>query len=270
MRLPFWIVNAFVTEAPFSGNPAAVVLLEHWLADARLQAMAEQHNLSETAFLVGTGNRYHLRWFTPRVEVELCGHATLAAAQVVFERQPETRELLFATLSGTLTVTREHRGPGLCMDFPTRGLLERVDLGAEVLPGIRRAQQTAENDLYIELPDAAAVAAAEPELRHLAGLPYRGLIVAAAGEAPIDIASRFFAPACGIDEDPFTGSAHCLLAPLWAERLGKTTLRARQLSQRAGEATCTVSGDRVLLQGRASTYARGTLELPDPAPQKQL
>lgn len=263
MRLPYYQVDAFAGRV-FSGNPAGVCPLEEWLDDAMLQNIAAENNHSETAFFVRRGNRFELRWFTPAVEVALCGHATLASAFVLFHRLGWNGEVVeFETRrSGVLSVRRQ--GELLVMDFPERppvpcrspDSLER-SLGAvpvEVL--------ASEEDLLVCLEKARQVATLEPDISGLATLDCRGIIVTAPGE-DCDFVSRFFAPRVGVNEDPVTGSAHCVLIPFWSERLGKKTLFARQVSRRGGEIHCERGTSRVRIGGRASLYLEGTI-LVDP------
>lgn len=256
-------VDAFV-EGPFSGNPAAVYVLQQWLPDARLQAIAESHNLSETAFVVpAEADRWQLRWFTPTAEVDLCGHATLAAAWTLFETHlPAPDTLHFRTHSGELRVERD--GELLRMDFPALAPQPVADdlaarLGAAL--GTRPEQVLANVDLLAILRDEAAVRGLTPDLHALAALECRGVIVSAPGDE-VDFVSRFFAPRVGVDEDPVTGSAHCVLTPYWSARLGRERLLARQLSRRGGRLHCTQRGDRVLLAGRCRLFATGRTFLP--------
>jgi PhzF family phenazine biosynthesis protein len=244
-------VDAFARRA-FEGNPAAVCPLQAWLDDALLQAIAEENNLSETAFFVPTEQGYALRWFTPVSEVDLCGHATLAAAHVLFDAlgHPGPR-IRFATRSGELVVERQ--GGRLAMDFPARppARCTAPDLLARAL-GERPIEVLAADDYLAIFDSEEAVRAITPDLALLGRLDRRGVIVTAPGAA-VDFVSRFFAPKLGVTEDPVTGSAHCELAPYWAGRLGKTTLTARQVSRRGGSLSCEVKGDRVLLAGHAVT-----------------
>jgi predicted PhzF superfamily epimerase YddE/YHI9 len=260
MQIPLYQVDAF-TNRLFAGNPAAVCPLEEWLPDALLQAIAAENNLSETAFFLRRGDRYELRWFTPSVEVDLCGHATLASAFVILRLLEPARERVeFDTRSGQLTVTR--RGERLAMDFPAKpplpcepppGLLEA--LGGEPLEVLKA-------DYYLVIYETeAAVRALRPDFAALRAASGIGVIVAAPGERA-DFVSRFFAPAYGIDEDPVTGSAHSTLIPFYAQRLGKWSLEARQVSARGGELYCELQGDRVLIAGEAVLYLEGTIRLP--------
>lgn len=263
MRL-FWI-DAFAS-APFTGNPAAVVPLTHWLPDARLLQLAYEHNLSETAYFVRTGPaHFHLRWFTPTGEVDLCGHATLASAFVIFEELKEPADrLTFDSRSGPLHVTRRPDG-ALELDFPaslpvadespTLRASVRSALGAEV-QWLGRSPW----DLFAVVESPAVLAGLRPDMKQVRDLGHRGIsVTAVGGPEGVDFVSRWFGPQSGVDEDPVTGSAHCALAPFWSARLGKNPLRARQLSARTGDLHCTLDGDRVRLAGRALLYLRGEI-----------
>jgi PhzF family phenazine biosynthesis protein len=262
MRLPIYQVDAFADKL-FGGNPAAICPLPEWLPDATMQAIAAENNLAETAFFVREGDGYALRWFTPTVEVDLCGHATLASGFVVMSfLQPRRNAVSFHTVkAGTLTVTRN--ADMLAMDFPARpaapaeapaGLLE-------ALGGTPRKILRARDHLVV-YDGAGDIAALTPDFVALAGVKDCWAVIATApGENGADFVSRFFAPAQGIPEDPATGSSHCTLTPYWAERLGKTTLQARQLSRRGGALRCTLNGDRVSIAGRAVLYLEGHLFL---------
>lgn len=260
MRIPLYQVDAFA-ERVFEGNPAAVCPLEAWLDDALLQSIAAENNLAETAFFVRTAPaRAELRWFTPRAEVDLCGHATLASAHVWFAQLGcDAPELRFDTRSGPLRVRRgEH---GLRMDFPALTLqpcATPVSLTAAL--GATPSAVLRGMDLVAVFDHADQVEALAPDFRAVAALDARGLVATAPG-ADCDVVSRCFYPALGVDEDPVTGSAHCALAPFWAARLGRTTLHARQVSRRGGSLRCEVDGDRVVLEGRAVDYLRGEIEL---------
>ena len=257
MRLRIFQIDAF-TDAVFGGNPAAVCPLESWLDDATLQAIAAENNLSETAFFVPANGAYDLRWFTPLAEVDLCGHATLATAHVVFRHvRPEADSVAFETRSGRLEVSR--RGEGMAMDFPALAA-PPVATPADLAVGLGAEPVAAFADMdYLALFETEAeVRAIEPDLPALARLDRRGVIASAPGES-VDFVSRFFSPRLGVPEDPVTGSAHCMLAPFWAERLGKTTLLAHQVSARGGIVRCSVAGARVLLSGRVVQYLEGTI-----------
>lgn len=258
MKIPLHQVDAF-TDALFAGNPAAVCPLDAWLPAALMQDIAAENALSETAFVVPEGTAFAIRWFTPAREVDLCGHATLASAWVLFERLgvPGDR-LVFSSRSGPLPVRRE--GDAIVLDFPAdRVRPVALDEALVAALGARpRALHAGRYDLAV-LDDEAAVRALAPDMRALAARG-RHVCVTAPGDAPdVDVVSRFFAPAAGIDEDPVTGSAHCLLTPYWSERLGRRELRARQASRRGGALLCRDRGDRVELVGRVVPYLEGTL-----------
>ena len=257
MQLRIFQIDAFTDEV-FGGNPAAVCPLESWLPDATLQAIAGENNLSETAFFVPSNGAYDLRWFTPLAEVELCGHATLASAHVVFHHlRPGADTVVFESRSGCLEVSRS--GDGLTMDFPALAA-NPVEPPAGLSAGLRAEPAAVFADMdYLALFDSEAeIRALAPDLPALAGLDRRGVIVSAAGDSA-DFVSRFFCPRLGVPEDPVTGSAHCMLAPFWADRLGKATLRAYQASERGGVLHCSVAGDRVQITGRAVQYLEGTI-----------
>ncbi len=265
-HLPYVQIDAFA-ERPFEGNPAAVMLLPHWLPDATLAAIAREHNLSETAFVVDEPQGLHLRWFTPTVEVDLCGHATLAAgAHLLDERGGES--VAFHTRSGVLTVHRE--GTAFAMDLPAHpvgrpGLPIAIceALGREADEGYAiKALHHA--DYWLALfPSADAVAALRPDFGALRALR-ANVICTARGAGELDFVSRFFAPGSGVDEDPVTGSAHATLTPFWVDRLGKNPLRARQISHRGGSVGCELRGDRVILRAGCVETLRGTLRLASP------
>lgn len=261
MQLPIYQVDAFADRV-FRGNPAAVCPLQDWLPDATMQAIAAENNLSETAFFVRQGSDYALRWFTPTVEVDLCGHATLAAGHIVFRFiEPERDSVSFHTRkAGTLTVSR--RADMLVMDFPAR-----PPVPAAPPPGLLAAlggtprEVLRARDHLVVYGSAAEIAALTPDLAALAKVDCWAVIVSAPGDAGIDFVSRFFAPAQGVAEDPVTGSAYCTLAPYWAKRLGKTEFEARQLSRRGGAVRCTLDGDRVNISGRVVLYLEGRIEV---------
>ncbi len=269
MRVPFFQVDAFA-ERPFSGNPAAVCVLEGWLDDRTLAAIAAENNLSETAFLVAHGDDFELRWFTPAVEVDLCGHATLASAFVVLEQlSSERRAVVFHTRrSGALTVHRDDDGR-FTMDFPSRPPRrlgdDEIDLFAEAL-GARPNELWASRDHVALFSSERDVAALRPDFDRVLACADHAIITTAPGDASdVDFVSRFFGPAVGVPEDPVTGSAHATLAPFWADRLGKRELRARQISARGGSIDCRVDGDRVHLTGRAVLVIEGTMHVPESA-----
>jgi PhzF family phenazine biosynthesis protein len=258
VSLPYFVVDAF-TSRPFAGNPAAVVPLERWLPDDTMKQIAAEMALSETAFLC----EGRIRWFTPMVEVDLCGHATLGTAHVYFsELAKGTTEVRFASASGGLTVKKD--GDVLVLDFPARPPHPFDDAGVieplvEAL-GARPREVMISRDLVAIFDSADEIRAIKPDMTRLAAIDTHGVIVTARGDEPgVDFVSRFFTPQQGVPEDPVTGSAHCTLIPLWAGRLGKQELRARQLSRRGGELRCALRGDRVDIGGHAVLVARGTL-----------
>jgi PhzF family phenazine biosynthesis protein len=261
MKIPLFQIDAFA-EGPFTGNPAAVCPLESWLSADVMQAIAAENNLSETAFFVPEGEGSRLRWFTPKAEVDLCGHATLAAAYVIFRfLQPDRQRVLFNTQkAGDLVVTRDDGL--LALDFPARPPMPCAvpeALGAAL--GREPVALLAARDYLAVYDSPEQIAALAPDFAALARLDRFAVIVTAPGSGDVDFVSRFFAPAQGVDEDPVTGSAHCTLIPYWAARLGKTRLRARQLSRRGGYLSCALLGDRVSIAGRAVLYLQGTIEV---------
>ena len=260
MEIPLFQVDAFARRQ-FAGNPAAVCPLKAWLPNATMQAIAAENNLAETAFLVREGARFRLRWFTPTVEVDLCGHATLAAAYVLFEYlRYKKDEIAFESRSGTLKVTRQ--GKRLCLDFPTIEL-KRSGAPPQLIEGLGTQPLEVWNamDYMVVLASEDDVRGVQPSWEPLAQVTRRGVIVTAPGKK-VDFVSRFFAPASGINEDPATGSAHCMLAPYWAKRLGKKSMHALQLSERGGELWVKLRGGRVLISGEVKPYLRGTITVP--------
>jgi PhzF family phenazine biosynthesis protein len=261
MRAPIYKLDAFATRR-FTGNPAAVVPLDSFPDAAVMQAIAAENNLAETAFIVPAGEGYHIRWFTPTVEVPFCGHATLASSAVLMERiHPARTEVVFQSASGPLRV--ERRSTYYVMNFPARTLrrveldpeLNRV-LGAEPI----ELHRDSLNNYVVLFERAATVRGLAPDLDALNRLKCTGAIVTAPGDAGYDMVSRYFAPAKGIPEDPVTGGAHCALTPFWAGRLGRTELRAYQASKRGGEMSCRLLDDRVELQGSVVFYLEGDIE----------
>lgn len=260
-RIPTFQIDAFTTRR-FAGNPAAVMLLDSFLPDTVLQAVAAENNLAETAFLVPDAGDYRLRWFTPTLEVPLCGHATLASAAVVMERlEPSRRKVVFHSASGPLTVIRTDTS--YSMDFPTR--LSQPTVAppglAEAL-GVTPVEVVVNAFNYVALLESArAVRELSPDIAAIARIDRGGVIVTAPGDGPYDFVSRYFAPAKGIPEDPVTGSAHCALAPYWAGRLHKTAFFAFQASRRGGEIRCKWAGERVELEGSCVFYMQGEAEI---------
>lgn len=272
MKLPLYWIDAF-TPKVFAGNPAAVVPLESWPADRVMQQIAFEHGLAETAFFVRTGpDRFHLRWFTPELEIDLCGHATLASAFAVFNQLGQTGDrITFDSRSGPLLVTRRTDGPDgaggrLELDFPARPAAEvpPAQVPPALLPGLGGPPPQwigKSRDYLCVYPAAADVLALKPDFNALNQIDVIGIIATAPGADGVDFVSRFFAPNCGVPEDPVTGSAHCTLVPYWAERLGQTRLRARQVSARGGELLCELAGDRVKMAGHCALYLRGEIEV---------
>ncbi|MCW5557220.1 MAG: PhzF family phenazine biosynthesis protein [Verrucomicrobiae bacterium] len=258
--LPYFQVDAF-TDRLFAGNPAGVCVLPEWLPDALLQAIAAENGLSETAFLVAGDPALRLRWFTPTVEVDLCGHATLAAAHVLFRHLDHAGpSLSFHTRSGPLTVTRS--GERLSLDFPARPGVP-CPAPADLVAGLGRAPLSVAKarDYLAVFESERVIRELNPNMEALSRLDCLGVIVTTPGET-CDFVSRFFAPGAGVPEDPVTGSAHCTLIPWWAERLGRSRLHARQVSRRGGELFCEHRGKRVGIAGHAVTYSAGFLQIP--------
>lgn len=264
MRLALYQVDAFSSRV-FGGNPAAVVPLESWLGNEVMQAIAAENNLAETAFFVpqpaGGEADFHLRWFTPTVEVELCGHATLATSWLLFNELGFAGDSLrFASRSGVLLAQRS--GDGVCIDLPARrsepqACPEALAAGLGTPPVAVRSG----SNLIALFNSEAEIAAIQPDFTVLAGLHPQGVIVTAPGDE-VDVVSRYFAPSFGINEDPVTGAAHADLAPYWCERLGRQQFSARQISRRVGELAVELAGERVLLSGDAVLYLRGEIEVP--------
>jgi len=259
MKLPYYHVDAF-TDACFSGNPAGVCVLETWLPDEILQRIAAENNLSETAFFIQEKSGFDLRWFTPAVEVDLCGHATLAAASVIFRYLNYAGPVIaFSSKSGPLAVARE--GDLFVLDFPSR-YPQLCNMPGDLAEGlgtmpleVRRAR-----DYFAVYGTADEIREIKPDFRLLERLDSLGIIVTAPGK-DVDFVSRFFAPKAGLPEDPVTGSAHCSLIPYWSERLGKKRMQARQLSARGGELFCEDKDDRVKIGGKAVTYLASAIEI---------
>jgi PhzF family phenazine biosynthesis protein len=274
MDRPISFVDAF-SEVPFEGNPAAVCVLKAPASESWMQSVAAEVNLSETAFLHPVESGWRLRWFTPTVEVDLCGHATLAAAHVLWTEghSPPGRTLRFDTLSGVLQASRAGEAR-ISLDFPSKPVSEDrapTALLDALAPDGRIPLPTATGfngmDWLVELPTEADVRSVAPDFRALATVDARGVMVTSppgsktlSNDPGIDFVSRFFAPACGVDEDPVTGSAHCALGPWWARKLGREIVTGRQISRRGGTVLVTDLGDRVTLEGAAVTVLRGRID----------
>jgi PhzF family phenazine biosynthesis protein len=259
--IPIFQVDAF-TAGPFTGNPAAVCLADEWLPDGIMQKIAAENNLAETAFIIPDGNGWKIRWFTPLVEVDLCGHATLASGYVVLNQlKPGSKDVTFHSLhSGTLKVSSKM--DMLELDFPTDTLtactlpvLIKESLGVSPVESF-----VGRSDYLVLVNSEQEVMSLRPDFRRLASADGRGVIVTATG-TDVDFVSRFFAPQAGIDEDPVTGSAHTSLTPFWSARLSKTSMKARQLSARGGYLECTLNGERTLISGRATLFLKGEIML---------
>jgi PhzF family phenazine biosynthesis protein len=261
MKIPIYQVDAFSHQL-FKGNPAAVCPLTEWLPDELMQNIAQENNLAETAFIVPTHADYEIRWFTPSVEVDLCGHATLASAHVLFHELGYSGDKIefHSHRSGPLTVTK--RGSELVLDFPcdTISQIEVEPIHSSGLSKAPSAVYKGKTDYLFVYDSEADIRALQPDFEALKIHPVRGIIVTAPGEN-VDFVSRFFGPACGVNEDPVTGSAHTTLTPYWSSVLGKTTLSALQLSQRTGSLTCTLNGDRVEIAGESVLYLRGEINV---------
>src|ERR1700685_2724460 len=261
MRTPIFQIDAFTTRR-FAGNPAAVMPMDGFPADAVLQAIAAENNLSETAFLVPEGGDYRVRWFTPNLESRLCGHATLASAAVFMERlEPARSSVVFHSASGPLTVNRSDAA--YVMNFPARpSELVSTPSGLAEALGVIPIEVFVNAFNYLALLDCVqALRKLAPDMTALARMDRPGVIVTTLGDGTYDFISRYFAPAKGVPEDPVTGAAHCMLAPYWAKRLGKTEFCAFQASRRGGEIVCRLIGDRVELKGSCVFYLEGTGEV---------
>lgn len=259
MKIKLYQIDAF-TGNPFSGNPAAVCPLDEWIDDDLMQNIARENNLSETAFFVRKGKRFSLRWFTPEMEVDLCGHATLASAYVIFSfLDTSLSEIEFSTQSGILEV--EQKGDLLAMNFPSRPPVE-AEVEEALIPALGREPNKIlrSRDYFAVYETEKEILDLSPDFMLLSRLECLGVIATARGESS-DFVSRFFAPGGGIPEDPVTGSAHCTLVPYWAEVLGKKNLYARQVSSRGGELFCEDLGERVKIAGKAVRYLEGVIRV---------
>ena len=262
MIIKQYVVDAF-TDRVFHGNQAAVCVLEEWLPEAVMQDIARENNFSETAFVVPEAGRYHLRWFTPGGEIDLCGHATLATAYVLLRfYAPEAEQIVFTTLGSELTVARA--GERLAMDFPAYTLKEVPVMAAMTAAiGVEPVAAYLGRDLLCVLPEAAQVRTAQPNLAQVKALDGLLLHITALGEAdsPYDCVSRSFAPKLAVDEDPVCGSGHCHIVPYWAQRLGKDTIKASQASARGGSVGGTMHGEHITLAGQAALYSVAELHI---------
>lgn len=261
MNIPIYQVDAF-TDKVFAGNPAAVCVLDEWLEHDTLQNIAAENNLAETAFIIKTSKGYDLRWFTPEVEIDLCGHATMASAYVVFEfLQPDLKTIVFDTMSGELLVNKEEDGK-LSMDFPARKVsLSSLSPKVAQALGKRPIRIYESQDLLVEFQNESEVKELQPNMEKLKQLTdYFGVIVTAKGD-DVDFVSRFFAPNAGIPEDPVTGRAHCVLIPFWSNKLEKKHMKAIQLSKRTGTVYCENNEERVIMKGDACLFLKGEISI---------
>ena len=259
MELNLYQIDAF-TDTPFEGNPAAVIPLETWLPDNTMQSIAEENNLSETAFFVPKDEGFHLRWFTPKTEVDLCGHATLAAAYVLFDILGHNKERIeFESKSGILTVLK--KDDWLVMDLPAQTAVP-CNVPYEIVKAFDRTpiECLRSEDYIVVFETESDILSIKPDIAYLQKLDLRGVIITAKSRQ-YDFVSRFFAPKHGIDEDPVTGSAHTQLIPYWARKLDKTKMKAKQVSHRGGELVCELRNDRVLISGKAVKFLEGKIEL---------
>lgn len=259
MKLPIYQIDAFA-ERVFAGNPAAVCPLQEWLSDEIMQSIAEENNLSETAFFVPTEQGFHIRWFTPVAEVDLCGHATLASAYVIFTILGyEKSEILFESKSGPLKVTNS--GGLMVMDFPSQPPVT-CEIPEEIVQAFndKPIECLKAEDYIVVFGSEDEVRAAQPELSLLKNVDLRGVVITAQSNR-YDFVSRFFAPKLGVDEDPVTGSSHTQLVPYWSNVLGVKKLHAKQVSSRGGELFCELAGNRVLITGKAIKYLTGEIEI---------
>lgn len=261
MKYPIYQVDAFTGEL-FTGNPAAVVVLKDWLDVQIMQNIAAENNLAETAFIVNVGHEYEIRWFTPKIEVDLCGHATLAAGYVVDRfHNARSHEVVFKSRKSGILKVEKHESH-YTLDFPVDQLSECTDpLPIDLLLGIGKEPIEyikGKTDCMLVYENASDIKSLKPDLCRLANLSYRGIIVTAPGES-CDFVSRFFAPQSGIAEDPVTGSAHTTLVPYWAKKLGKNEFTAEQLSERGGQLYCSLAGERVKISGKVKLYMKGEI-----------
>ena len=259
MELNLYQIDSF-TDTPFEGNPAAVIPLKTWLPDNIMQSIAEENNLSETVFFVPKNKGFHIRWFTPKTEVDLCGHATLAAAYVLFNILGYNKERIeFESKSGTLTVLQKDNW--LVMDLPAQPPIP-CDVPDEIVKAFDKVPiECLRSEDYIAVFETESdILSIKLDIDYLKKLDLRGVIITAKSRQ-YDFVSRFFAPKYGIDEDPVTGSAHTQLIPYWAHKLGKTNMQAKQVSSRGGEILCELYNDRVLISGKAVKFLEGKIQL---------
>lgn len=259
MKLPLYQIDAFANKS-FEGNPAAICPLDEWLSDELMQSISAENNLSETAFFIKTNDGYHIRWFTPTHEVDLCGHATLASAYVIFNiLKYEEKEILFESKSGVLSVKKNN--DWLEMDFPSQAPIQ-CPMPEKILNAFdeKPIECLKSEDYIVVFENEESILNAKPDLLHLSGLDLRGVVITAKSKK-YDFVTRFFAPNYGINEDPVTGSAFTQLIPYWSHKLNKQSLIAKQISKRSGEVRCMDSGERVKISGKAAKYMTATIEV---------
>lgn len=260
IEMKYYIVDAFA-ENIFQGNPAGVCIMEHWIAEDLMQKIAFENNLSETAFAVKEGDSYHIRWFTPQYEIDLCGHATLASSYVIHHFvEPDLKEIKFSSISGELKVQVENER--FILDFPTRmpELIE-IDHKLEEILGIQIKEAYLSRDIMVVVEDEEAIKKLQPDFERLRNYAIGDGVIVTARSKQYDFVSRCFYPRCGVNEDPVTGSAHCNLIPYWAEQLGKIEMQAGQLSSRGGELYCKLEDERVKIGGSAVLYMIGEIRI---------
>ncbi len=251
-------VDAF-TDHIFGGNPASICPLDNWISKGKMQQIAMENNLSETAFFVQENGLFHIRWFTPEMEIDLCGHATLASAHVIFNHMNHGKDVInFQYGGGKLSVKKDH--DLLCMDFPTV-ISEKAEITDQVVLGLGKYPEEVykARDLLAVFKTEKEILELKPDFSAMMNIEHLGVIATSPGDQ-VDFVSRFFAPRAGINEDPVTGSAHCMLIPFWADRLGKNKLEALQLSKRVGKLFCEYKGERVEISGKAVTYLEGEIK----------
>lgn len=262
-NLVLYQVDAF-TEVVFKGNPASVCIMNEWLDDNAMQQIAFENNQAETAFIVKEDHEYHIRWFTPTIEVDLCGHATVASAFVLFNLlKAEQNKIVFTSKSGKLHVKKEHDGM-ITLDFPSDPPKETNEIPTAIFDGLGikpTGVLKGKFDYMVEVENESIVNALKPDFNLLSTIPSRGVLVTAKGNQ-VDFVSRCFFPQSGINEDSVTGSAHCLLVPYWNNKTGKSTFMATQNSKRGGKLICKLEGNRVLMSGNAKLYMKGEIYLP--------
>ena len=258
--MKYYVVDAFA-ENIFEGNPAGVCIMDHWITEDLMQKIAFENNLSETAFVVKEGERYHIRWFTPQYEIDLCGHATLASSYIIHQFvEPDLKEIRFTSLSGELKVSVFE--DYFMLDFPTRVPEPiAVDSELEVILGIKIKEAYLSRDIMVVVEDEAALKVLEPDFEKMRKYAVGDGVIVTAKSQSYDFVSRCFYPKCGVNEDPVTGSAHCNLIPYWAKKLDKEEMQAKQISTRGGEVYCKLEGERVKIGGKAVLYMIGELQV---------